>query len=55
MDKKTKKKLEILRQRIEKTQKILASAREQTDEADEVEKIQQQISDMKIEISNLKK
>jgi len=34
MDKKTKKKLEILRQRLEKTQKLLVAARQQTDEAD---------------------
>lgn len=54
MDKKTKKKLEVLRQRLEKTQKILAAARQQTDEADEVEQIEQQISDIKAEISKLK-
>ncbi|MDB4371014.1 hypothetical protein N9Z44_02825 [Mariniblastus sp.] len=54
MDKKTKKKLEILRQRLEKTQKLLAAARLQTDEADEIQKIEQQISDIKLEISKLK-
>ena len=54
MDKKTKKKLEILRQRLEKTQKLLAAARLQTDEADEIQKIEQQISEIKLEISKLK-
>ena len=55
MDKKTKKRLEILNQKIEKTQKILAAVREQTDEPGEVEQIEKQISDYKTEIAELKK
>lgn len=54
MDKKTKKRLEILRQRVEKSQKLLADAKQQTDEPDEVQKIEQQIADLKSEIAELK-
>lgn len=54
MDKKTKKRLEILRQKVEKTLKILAAAKLQTDEPDEVEKIEKQIAEYKAEIAELK-
>ena len=55
MDKKTKKRLEVLRQKVEKSQKLLAAAREQTDEPDEVENLEKQISQYKAEIAELKK
>ena len=54
MDKKTKKRLEILRSKVEKYQKVLAAARKQTDEPDEIEKIEQQIAAFKSEIAELK-
>jgi predicted nucleic acid-binding Zn-ribbon protein len=54
MDKKTKKRLEILRQKVEKNQKLLAAAKQQTDEPDEIQKIEQQIVDLKSEITELK-
>ena len=54
MDKKTKKRIEILRQKVEKSQKLLADAKKQTDEPDEVTKIEQQIADYKSEIAELK-
>jgi hypothetical protein len=54
MDKKTKKRLEILRQKLEKSQKLLASAKIQTDEPDEIENIEKQIVDLKAEIAELK-
>jgi hypothetical protein len=54
MDKKTKKRLEVLRQRVEKTQKLLAAAREQTDEPDEIEDLEKQISQYQAEITELK-
>ena len=55
MDKKTKKRLEILHQKVEKSQKILAAAKQQTDEPDEIEKIEKQIEEFKSEIAELKK
>lgn len=54
MDKKTKKRLEILRQKIEKYQKLLVAAKQQTDEPDEVQNIEAQITDFKTEIAKLK-
>ena len=54
MDKKVKKRLEILRQRVEKTKKLLADAQAQTDEPDEVSKLQQQLAEYHAEISQLK-
>lgn len=54
MDKKTKKRLEVLRQKLEKSQKLLAAAKLQPDEPDEVEKIEKQIADLKSEISEIK-
>ena len=54
MDKKTKKRLEILRQKVEKTQKLLTDAKQQTDEPDEIRKVEQQIADLKAEIAELK-
>jgi hypothetical protein len=54
MDKKSKKRLEILRAKLEKAWKVLAAAKQQTDEPDEVEKIEKQIADFKAEIDTLK-
>ncbi len=55
MDKKTKKRLEILRQKLEKTQKLLVAAKQQTDEPDEIRNIERQIEELKSEIDELKK
>ena len=55
MDKKTKKRLEILRQKVEKSQKLLAAAKQQTDEPDEIKNIESQIEELKAEINDLKK
>jgi hypothetical protein len=55
MDKKAKKRLEILRQKLEKSQVLLAAAKQQTDEPDEVRIIEQQIAVLKAEIEELKK
>ena len=54
MDKKSKKRLEILRQRLEKQNRLLAFAKQQTDEADEVENVQMQIQAIKDEIEKIK-
>ncbi len=54
MDKKTKKRLEVLRQKMEKTQKLLAAAREQTDEPDEILTLEKQLAGFQAEITELK-
>ena len=55
LDKKSKKKLEVLRKRLDKTRQLLTFAKQQTDEPDEVERIQNQIRDIEAEIEELKK
>ena len=54
MDKKSKKRIEILHLKVEKAQKVLAAAKLQTDEPDEVKNIEKQIADLKAEIADLK-
>ncbi|MDB2686715.1 hypothetical protein N9Y42_05845 [Mariniblastus sp.] len=54
MDKKAKKRLEVLRQKLQKTEKLLAAAKQQTDEPDEVENIERQIAEIKAEIEKIK-
>ncbi len=55
VDKKTKKRLEILRQKLEKQQKLLKDAKAQTDEPGEVEKIVAEFEAIKAEIAELRK
>ena len=54
MDKKAKKRLEVLRQKVEKTQKLIAAAKQQTDDPDEVTQLETQIASFKAEIEQLK-
>lgn len=54
MDKKTKKRLEVLRKKLEKAQKLLAAAKLQTDEPDEIVQIESQITALNEEIAELK-
>ena len=54
MDKKSKKRLEVLRQKVEKTQKLIAAAKQQTDDPDEVAQLETQIAEYKSEIEKLK-
>ena len=54
MDKKTKKKLEVLRQRLQKLRQQLAGAKQQQDEPDEVERLENRISTMEAEAEKLK-
>ena len=54
MDKKSKKRLEVLRQKVEKTQKLIAAAKQQTDDPDEVTQLETQIAEYKAEIEKLK-
>ena len=54
MDKKAKKKVEVLRKRIEKMQILLQCAKEQMDDPSEVEQLQSDIEQAKAEITRLK-
>ena len=54
MDKKAKKRLEVLRQKVQKAEQLLAAAKQQTDEPDEIQNIEKQIADFKAEIDKIK-
>jgi hypothetical protein len=54
MDKKAKKKIEILQQRLQKLRLQLAGAKQQADEPDEVQRIEQEIAKTLAEIERLK-
>ncbi len=54
MDKKAKKKIDVLRQRIQKLNQQLAGAKQQDDEPGEVERLEKEISDAKEQIEKLK-
>ena len=54
MDRKSKKRLEVLRKKMTKLQQQLAGAREQADEPDEVKQVEEQISRAQAEIETLK-
>ena len=54
MDKKTKKKLEVLNQRLQHHRQRLAGAKKQEDEPGEVERIEQEIAEMERQVEKLK-
>lgn len=54
MDKKTKKKLQTLHQRIHKLQQQLAGARTQMDDPDELAALEKQLADAEAEAARLK-
>lgn len=54
MDKKDKKRLEVLRQKIDKTRKLIAAAQAQPDDPQELRSLQQQLVDLEKEIEQLK-
>lgn len=54
MDKKTKKKLDVLQQKVQKLKQQLAGAKKQPDEPGEVERLESQINDAQSEIEKLK-
>ncbi len=54
MDKKIKKKLEVLHQRLHKLQQQLAGTRQQQDEVGEVERLERDIKTVEAEIQKLK-
>lgn len=55
MDKKNKKKLDVLHQRLQILRKQLAGARQQTDEPGEVERLEKEIARLTMEAEQLKK
>ena len=55
MNKKVKKQIEVLRQKQEKTQKLLSDAKAQTDDPAEVVALEEQIAQIKAKIEELKK
>lgn len=55
MDKKTKKRLDVVRQRLQVLQKNLAGARKQNDEPGEVERLAAEIAKLEAEVETLKK
>lgn len=55
LDKKSKKRLEVIRQKLQKLQLQLNGAKEQNDEPGEVERIEAEIKSLKEEVSTLKK
>jgi len=54
MDKKAKKKIQALNQRIQKLRQQLAGARTQADEPSEIVALEQQIADAEAQVSKLK-
>lgn len=54
MDKKIKKKQDVLRQRLQKLQQQLAGARKQMDDADEVRRLEHDLAATQAELEKLK-
>jgi hypothetical protein len=54
MDKKAKKRIEVLRQRLLKLRLLLNGAKEQMDDPDDVVRIEKEIADAEAEITKLK-
>ena len=55
MDRKAKKRLEVLRKKMVKLQQQLAGVREQADEPDEIMQVEKEIAKAQNEIDSLKK
>jgi cob(I)alamin adenosyltransferase len=54
MDKKAKKKLDVVRQRLQKLQQQLAGARKQMDDPDEVRRLEKELAAAEAEVQKLK-
>lgn len=54
MDKKAKKRVEVLRKKIQKMKQQLAGARQQDDEPGEIERLEKEMATAQTEIDNLK-
>jgi peptidoglycan hydrolase CwlO-like protein len=55
MDKKAKKRLEVIRPKLQNLQKQLSGAKQQDDEPGEVQRLEQEIENLKAEVAALKK
>jgi hypothetical protein len=53
VDKKAKKRVQVLRERLQKLEKMLAGARQQPDDASEIKDFEQQIAKIKEELATL--
>ena len=53
MDKKAKKRIQVLREKLQKLEKMLAGARAQPDDAGEIKDFEQQIAKIKAELATL--
>jgi hypothetical protein len=54
MDKRDKKRSEVLKQKLAKLKQLLAAAKQQQDEPDEVRNLEKQIADATAELSKIK-
>ncbi|HEX4131259.1 MAG TPA: hypothetical protein VHZ24_14560 [Pirellulales bacterium] len=54
MDKKAKKRIDLLQQRLQKLRQQLAGARKQMDEPEDVARLEKEISDVNAELEKLK-
>ena len=54
MDKRDKKRSEVLKQKLTKLQQLLSAAKQQMDEPDEVRNLEKQVADAKAELEKLK-
>ena len=54
LDKKAKKRLDVLRKRLEKKNQLLSFAKKQTDDEDEIPAIEKEIEEIKAEIEQIK-
>ena len=54
MDKKAKKRTDVLRTRLQKTQQQLAGARKQMDEPAEVSRLEKEVAEINAELEKLK-
>jgi hypothetical protein len=54
MDKKAKKRLQVLRQKLAKLQQQLAGAKQQTDDPDDIPRFEKEIADAQAEMTKLK-
>ena len=54
MDKKAKKRLDVLHQRLHKLQQQLAGAKKQMDDADEVRRLEQEVAAASAELERVK-
>ncbi|HUY89520.1 MAG TPA: hypothetical protein VMV10_12365 [Pirellulales bacterium] len=55
MDKKAKKRIDLLQQRLQKLRQQLAGAKKQMDEPEDVTRLEREIADVNAELEKLKK